>query len=75
MSAMETALLDCVANASPVDKATKAAIQWIARRQHARVEQLSQWLGLSSRQIQRQFTTAVGYGSKLFQSVTVSSVF
>jgi AraC-like DNA-binding protein len=69
MSAMETALLGRVANASPVDKATNAAIQWIARRPHARVEQLSQWLGFSSRQIRRRFTMAVGYGPKLFQSV------
>jgi AraC-like DNA-binding protein len=62
---MATTLLDRVANASPVDKATKAAIQWIARRPHARVEQLSQWLGLSSRQIQRRFTMAVAYGPEI----------
>ena len=69
MSAMETALLARVAKASPVDIATKAGIQWIARHPHGRVEQLSQWLGLSSRQIQRRFAAAVGYGPKLFQSV------
>ena len=69
MSAMETALLGRVTKASPVDKAMTAAIDWIARRPHGRVEQLSQWLGLSSRQIQRRFTMAVGYGPKLFQSV------
>ena len=69
MSAMETALLARVAKASPVYIATKAGIQWIARHPHGRVEQLSQWLGLSSRQIQRRFTAAVGYGPKLFQSV------
>jgi len=68
-SAMEAALLGRVANAGPVDKATRAAIQWIARHPHGRVEQLSQWLGLSSRQIQRRFTMAVGYGPKLFKSV------
>jgi AraC-like DNA-binding protein len=69
MSAMEAALLGRVANAIPADKATRAAIQWVARHPHGRVEQLSQWLGLSSRQIQRRFTMAVGYGPKLFQSV------
>ena len=69
MSAMEAALLARVANARPVDNATKAAIQWMARHPHGRVEQLSQWLGLSCRQIQRRFTAAVGYGPKLFQSV------
>lgn len=69
MSVMETALLDRVANASPVDKATSAAIQWLAWHPQGRVEELSQWLGFSSRQIQRRFTVAVGYGPKLFQSV------
>jgi AraC-like DNA-binding protein len=69
MSAMEAALLARVANARPVDNATKAAIQWMARHPHGRVEQLSQWLGLSCRQIQRRFTAAVGYGPKLFQSM------
>lgn len=69
LSAMETALLSRVAHGSPVDKATRAAICWISRRPHGRVEQLSQWLGLSHRQIQRRFAAAVGYGPKLFQSV------
>jgi AraC-like DNA-binding protein len=69
ISAMESALLRYLADSSPVDKATSAAIRWISRHPHGRVEQLSQWLGLSSRQIQRRFTIAVGYGPKLFQSV------
>jgi AraC-like DNA-binding protein len=69
MSAMETALLDRVANASPLDRTTRAAIRWLARHPRGRVEQLSQLLGFSSRQIQRRFTMAVGYGPKLFQSV------
>lgn len=69
MSAMERALLAHVAIASPIDKTTREGIRWIARHPHQRVEGLSQWLGLSSRQIQRHFITAVGYGPKLFQSV------
>ena len=69
MSAMEAALLARIANAHPVDNATRAAIQWIARHPHGRVQQLSRWLGLSGRQIQRRFSAAVGYGPKLFQSV------
>ena len=69
MSAMQTALLERLANSSPVDKATSAAVHWISRHPQARVEQLSQWLGLSPRQIQRRFVAAVGYGPKLFQSV------
>jgi hypothetical protein len=52
MSAMEAALLGRMANARLADKATSTAIQWIARHRHGQVEQLSQWLGLSSRQIQ-----------------------
>jgi AraC-like DNA-binding protein len=69
MSAMETLLLMRGATARPADKAIMAAIQWIARHPYGRVEQLSQWLGVSRRQIQRRFTIAVGYGPKLFQSV------
>jgi AraC-like DNA-binding protein len=69
MRAMEAALLGRVVKASPADKATRAAIQWMARHARERVEQLSHRLGLSSRQIQRRFTAAVGYGPKLFQSV------
>lgn len=69
MSAMETALLEHMANANPVDKATIAAIRWLAGHPHCRVEELSEWLGFSSRQIHRRFTMAVGYGPKLFQSV------
>ena len=69
LSAMQAALLPRVATADPVDRATGAAIQWIARHPRGRVEQLSEWLGLSSRQIRRGFTMTVGYGPKLFQSV------
>jgi AraC-like DNA-binding protein len=69
MIALEEILRGLVVNAGPVDKATSAAIQWIARRPHGRVEQLSRWLGLSSRQVRRRFADAVGYGPKLFQSV------
>jgi len=51
-SAIETALLNCLQQAAPVDQAVRAAIQWF-----------------SSRQLQRRFTVAVGYGPKMFQSV------
>jgi len=69
VGAMERALLARVANASPIDNTTREGIEWIARHPHEPIERLSQWLGLSSRQIQRRFTAAVGYGPKLFQSV------
>lgn len=69
MSAMEVALLSRLANADPVDKGATAAVEWIARHPHGKVEELSQWLGLSRRQVQRRFTVAVGYGPNLFRSV------
>ena len=67
--AMEAALLRRVKNAWPVDHATRAAIRWMAQRPNGRVEQLSQWLGLSSRQLQRRFVISAGYGPKMFQCV------
>lgn len=69
VGAMESALLARIVKASPIDNTIRVGIEWIARHPHERVERLSQWLGLSSRQIQRRFTAAVGYGPKLFQSV------
>jgi AraC-like DNA-binding protein len=69
VSAMEVALLACVANAGSIDNMTREGIRWIARHPHEPVERLSRRLGLSSRQIQRRFAAAVGYGPKLFQSV------
>ena len=69
ISAMETALIARITKAGPVDNAVRAGIEWIARHPHGHVEELSQQIGLSSRQIQRRFTIAVGYGPKLFQSV------
>lgn len=69
MSAFEALLIMRGATARPVDNTVIAAIQWIARHPHGLVEQLSHWLGLSRRQIQRRFTIAVGHGPKLFQSV------
>jgi AraC-like DNA-binding protein len=68
-SAMETALLDRLANVGAVDEAMNAAIQWLAGHPHGRIEELSQWIGLGRRQLQRRFATAVGYGPKLFQAV------
>src|SRR5271165_3048572 len=67
--AMEAALLARLALAEPVDEEMRAAIQWLAEHPHGRIRQLSQWLGISSRKLQRRFATAVGYGPKMFQSV------
>jgi AraC-like DNA-binding protein len=68
-SAMETALLDRLEDAAPVDDAVRTAIDWLARHPAGGIEKLSRWVGLSSRQLQRRFTAAVGYGPKMFQSV------
>jgi AraC-like DNA-binding protein len=46
-----------------------AAIAWLARHPRGRIQELSQWLGLSNRHLQRRFAAAVGYGPKVFQSV------
>jgi AraC-like DNA-binding protein len=69
MSLLDEALLAAVASAAPFDRAVDAGIRWLARHPHGRVEQLSQRLGVSTRQMQRRFTAAVGYGPKMFQSV------
>ena len=68
LAALEAALHACLVVA-PLDQEVRAAIDWIARYPNGRVEQLSQWLGLSHRQLQRRFWTAVGYGPKTFQSI------
>jgi AraC-like DNA-binding protein len=51
------------------DELITASVQWLARNPHERVEYLSRRLGISSRQLQRRFAGAVGYGPKMFQSV------
>jgi len=69
VSGFAEALARATASATPPDGAVAASIRWLARRPHATVEQLSQWIGLSHRQLQRRFSAAVGYGPKMFQSV------
>ena len=67
--ALDAALHARLADAVPLDQDVSAAIYWLARYPNGRVEQLSQWLGLSHRQLQRRFWVAVGYGPKMFHSV------
>ena len=69
VGAMESALLERLAQPRPVDHAMCAAIRWVANHPHGRIARLSEWIGCSSRQLQRRFTSAVGYGPKTFQSV------
>jgi AraC-like DNA-binding protein len=67
--ALETALLRHLSNVATTDSTVTAAIRWIARRPGARIEDMSNFVGISSRQMQRRFSDAVGYGPKMFQSV------
>jgi AraC-like DNA-binding protein len=69
MSRLASALLGRLASTAPLDPAVLAGIQCLARNSYGRVEQLSQWLGISSRQLQRRFLAAVGFGPKMFQSI------
>jgi AraC-like DNA-binding protein len=68
-SAIETGLLKCLGHSSPADRTVSAAIRWLARHPHGRVEQVSESVGISTRQIHRRFLEAVGYGPKMFQSI------
>lgn len=68
-SALAVALVRATASATLPDSAIVASIRWLARHPHATVEQLSRWIGISHRQLQRRFSAAVGYGPKMFQSV------
>lgn len=69
MLAMQAGLTRRIANARPVDRATRAAVRWMAQRPNARVEEVSEWLGISPRQMQRRFVASAGYGPKMFQCV------
>src|SRR5215472_7657492 len=59
-SILARALARAVASALPPDGAVVASIRWLARHSHATVEELSQWIGVSHRQLQRRFSAAVG---------------
>ena len=68
-SAMVAALFERRAHPAPLDPVAIAAVQWLAKHPNGQVEQLSLQLGISSRQLHRRFSAAVGYGPKMFQSV------
>jgi len=69
LRALEAALHGRLVDEAPLDAEVRAAIDWLARHPNGRVQQLSRWLGLSHRHLQRRFSAAVGYGPKTFQSV------
>ena len=68
-SALQAALLNLLAHAAPGDPLVNVSIRWLALHPYGRVEQLSRWVGISSRQLQRRFSNSVGYGPKTFQSI------
>ena len=51
------------------DPAVMLSIQWIAKHPAGRIEQLSRLVGIGERQLRKRFSTAIGYGPKMFQSV------
>ncbi len=69
LSVLAQALLKELGFDHPVDEAVVAGIRWLAQYPHGRVEQLSQWMGISNRHLQRRFVATVGYGPKMFQSI------
>ena len=68
-TALGEALLADRKQFTPYDPMVAQGIRWMARNPHSKVEQLSQVLGISPRQLQRRFSVAVGYGPKTFHSV------
>ena len=67
--ALAQVLLASVEPSVLFDQAVLAGIQWLSRHPQGRIEQLSRWIGISERQLHRRFSTAIGYGPKVFQSV------
>jgi AraC-like DNA-binding protein len=68
-AALESAILRRVSLSREPDRSVGAAIQAFAYHPEARIERVSRYVGMSSRQLQRRFQAAVGYGPKLFQCV------
>jgi AraC-like DNA-binding protein len=67
--ALSQALTACLASAGPPDDIVITSMRWLAKRPGGRVNQLSNWTGMSERQIHRRFSAALGYGPKMFESV------
>jgi AraC-like DNA-binding protein len=64
LAALEEALVARLPNARPADERVQAAIAQLTRSPTTDVSALSRTLGVSERQLLRQFTAAVGYGPK-----------
>jgi AraC-like DNA-binding protein len=68
-TALGQVLLTSMEHSAAFDQAVLAGIQWLSRRPHGRIVELSRWIGISERQLHRRFSAAIGYGPKMFQSV------
>jgi AraC-like DNA-binding protein len=68
-SVLGVILLNRLMDAAASDPVVNASIDWMGCHPNGRVRQLSRWVGISDRQLQRRFSAAVGYGPKVFQSI------
>jgi AraC-like DNA-binding protein len=69
LAAIESALASRWAGIPPGDPLITAAVTWLAHHPGQPVHRLAHELGVSSRQLQRRFVAAVGYGPKTFQRI------
>jgi AraC-like DNA-binding protein len=69
LAVVEAVLTTHLAGAGPADPIVAACIAWLAQHPYGRVHQFSRIIGLSSRQLQRRFSAAVGYGPKTFHRI------
>jgi AraC-like DNA-binding protein len=69
LAAVEAGLATHLADARPADDLVTAAVGWLARHPGGRVHDLTRSLDLGSRQLQRRFRAAVGYGPKTFHRI------
>jgi len=68
-AALVASMFDSVPHCSPADRAVNGAIRWLSCHPSGHIRQLSAWIGLSPRQLQRRFLAVVGYGPKTFHSI------
>lgn len=69
LAAIENVLASRWAGTPPGDPLVTAAVTWLAHHPGQPVHRLAHELGVSSRQLQRRFVAAVGYGPKTFQRI------
>jgi len=68
-AALSKVLIADLSAANPLDEAVVVSIFWLSSQNQGPIHELSTWLGMSNRQLQRRFLHAVGYGPKMLQSV------